>query len=247
MKAEKEKSGKRLTDRIERSRPKGKNYSMDLRVHSPASLGYIGVEGLDSAPALVRLARVKGLDVIAVTDYYTGEFIDRMKVAAENSDLTIIPGVTLRTKLDKCDDVVLTCLFPENFSTTRISEFLIALSVAEEAKGDMNYIVKAPFHEILETIDSFGGVAIPSRMDKTPHRLQVIPALIERYGFRAFDVAYSDSAELFKAKWPQYKFQLFSFSAANALAQVGSRMARIKMESPGFVGIKDIMQREAGI
>jgi hypothetical protein len=82
-------------------------------------------------------------------------------------------------------------------------------------------------------------------MDKTPHRLAAIPTLVEKYGFRAFDLAYADSIRFFKSKWPKIKFQLFSFSNAHALAQVGSRIAKVKMSEPGFTGIKAMVARDA--
>jgi hypothetical protein len=82
-------------------------------------------------------------------------------------------------------------------------------------------------------------------MDKTPHRLAVVPVLVETFGFRAFDLAYADSARFFKTQWPKIKFHLFSFSNAHALAQVGSRIAKVKMPDPGFVGVKAMVARSA--
>ena len=102
-----------LARQIEKTRTRTKSYVLDLRVKSPASRGYLGVEGLDSAPAIVRLAKVKGLDVIAITDLFSADFVDRMVSAAKDSPLTVIPGVSLRCRVGNCDDVVMTCLFDE--------------------------------------------------------------------------------------------------------------------------------------
>jgi hypothetical protein len=85
---------------------------------------------------------------------------------------------------------------------------------------------------------------LPSRMDKTPNRMAIIPTLVEKYGFRAFDLAYMDTSKFFKTRWPKVKFHLFSFSDASALAQVGSRIARVKMSNPGFEGIRAIVSRD---
>lgn len=239
--------GGRLTDQVEKSRGKTKSYVMDLRVHSPASLGYMGIEGIDSAPAIVRLAKVKGIDVIAVTDFYTGNFIDRIVSAAKNSTLTVIPGVDLRCRLGACDDVNMSCLFPEEFTTSHIEEFLNSLSVPRNARGNRQYLVHLSLDEILAKVEEFGGVALPSRMDKTPHRMAALPELVEKYGFRTFDLAYHDSTQFFKKRWPKIKFNLFSFSNANALAQVGSRIARVKMTNPGFAGVREIIGREIAL
>ncbi len=234
---------KGLADRVEKTRIRQKSYVVDLRIHSPASLGYLGVEGLDTAPALVRLARVKGLDLIAVTDFYSAQFINRVREAAKNINLTIIPGTVIRCSAECCDDIILSCLFPENYGAEHVEEFLHVLSVPESARGDRRYILRQPIGDVLSALDRYQGVALPSRMDKTPYRMGAIPLLVEEYGFRAFDLAYPDSARFFKSRWPKMKFQLFSFSNANALAQVGSRIARVKMSVPGFQGIREIVGR----
>jgi PHP family Zn ribbon phosphoesterase len=233
-----------LRQSIEKTKVRKKSYLLDLRIHSPASLGYLSIEGIDTAPALVRLAKVKGLDVIAVTDFYSSEFIDRVVDAAKGTPLTVIPGLALRCVLSSCDDVVFTCLFPEAHSTESIREFLKKLEVPKSAQGNKKYLVTKPFAEVLSLIESHGAVALPSRMDKTPHRMAVIPELVEKYGFRAFDLAYADSVTYFKKRWPKMKFQLFSFSNAYALAQVGSRIARVKMPDPGFDGVKHLVSRQ---
>ena len=233
-----------LAQQIEKSRSRSKSYTMDLRVHSPASLGYLGIEGLDSAPAIVRLAKVKGLDVIAITDFFSGDFVDRMVLAAKDSPLKVIPGVGLRCRIGSCDDVILSCLFPERVTSQDISAFLDRLQVPFTQRGNSRYLVTTPFDKILAAIDEVGGVAIPSRLDKTPNRMTVLATLVEDYGFRAFDLAYADSAAHFKKRWPKIKFQLFTFSDANALAQIGSRNARVKLNAPGFDGIREIVARE---
>lgn len=241
---EKVKSKSSLRSKVKKARVRNRSYVMDLRVQSPASLGYLGIEGIDTAPAMVRLAKVKGLDVIAVTDFYSGEFIDRVCDAAKESPLTVIPGVVIRCALGSCDDVVLSCLFPESFGREGIESFLASLDIPKSSFGKRDYLVKMPFEEVLKQIEKYDGAALPSRMDKTPNRMQAIPIMVEEFGFRAFDLAYADSAAYFKQKWPKIKFSLFSFSNANALAQVGSRIAKVKMPNSGFDAIRDLVARQ---
>ncbi|MEY4669224.1 MAG: hypothetical protein RL518_1923 [Pseudomonadota bacterium] len=244
MSTQKKDSKGTLSQQIERSKTRQKSYVMDLRVQSPASMGYLGVEGLDSAPAIVRLAKVKGLDVIAITDFYSGEFIDRMVSAAKSSPLTVIPGVSVRCRVKTCSDVIISCLFPESITSEGIAEFLRELQVPDDARGNPEYVMTATMDQLLQSLSARNGVAIPSRLDKTPHRMSVIPELVETYGFRAFDLAYADSNAHFKKRWPKLKFQLFTFSDANALAQIGSRNAKVKMPNPGFEGLKELIGRE---
>lgn len=234
-----------LGSRIEKTRsPRRRSYTMDLRIHSPASLGYFHVKELDTAPALVRLARVKGLDVIAITDFFNSDFVDKVVEAAKGTSLIVIPGVNLRCQVGACSEVVLTCLFPEKTTSAHLKNFLSRLKVPESAAGSEAFVLTLPLPRILALIEEFGGAAFPSRMDKTPQQMYVIPDLVEQYGFRAFDLAYAESADFFKKRWPKIKFKFFSFSNARALAQVGSRMAKVKMLTPGFPGIKELVMRE---
>jgi hypothetical protein len=234
-----------LASKIEKTRTGKSSYVLDLKVNSPASLGYLNIDGIESAPAMVRLSKVKGLDVIAITDLYSGEFIDQLVTAAKGAPLTVIPGVSLRCRVGRCDDVIISCLFPETTKSADVSAFLRALQIPEQAKGDVKFVVAQSLDQVLHTLDSFNGVAIPTRLDKTPTRLAVLGDLVEAYGFRAFDLAYTDTAAVFKRRWPKLKFQLFSFSDAYALAQIGSRSAKVKLPTPGFDGVKQIVAREA--
>lgn len=227
-----------------KTRTRRKSYVMDLRIYSPASLGSISIEGIDTAPALVRLAKVKGLDVIAVTDLYSGEFIDEIAEAAVESPLTVIPGVDIRCSVGVCDNVLVSCLFPETHTSESIEELLSALDIPDHAKRNENYVVEKDFGEIIEIVESHEGKCLPSRIDKTPQRLRTVPILVEEYGFRAFDITYPSTKAYFKEKWPKVKFELFSFSNATALAQVGSRIAKVKMHNPGFLGIQEVIARD---
>ena len=220
-----------------------KTYSLDLRIHSPVALGHFGMEGVDTLPALVRLAKNKGLDVIAVTDFYNSETVDRIKNAAIGSSLIVIPGVDIRAAIPECNDIQLTCIFPENFCSEQIAELLRALRVPESAKGRRDYIVALELVDIISLIEAHGGGCFPSRMDKTPARMNAIPTLVNQYGFRAFDLAYQDSIRFFQARWPKENFHLFSFSNANALAQVGSRSARVKLDQPSFDSLRELVKR----
>jgi PHP family Zn ribbon phosphoesterase len=240
----KKKKQNKLSDSIEKSSSKSKSYSLDLRIHTPSSLGYISIEGIDTVPALLSLAKVKGLDVIAITDLFTGESIDKFKEAARDYQITVLPGCDLRCTISNCNDVILTCLFPEACSSSTIESFLYQLGVNAEDRKNLRFSIEKDLSSILSTVDEFQGVAFPSRIDKTPAGTATIPLLVEEYGFRTFDLAYQESEKIFHSRWPKYKFKLFTFSNAYALAQIGTRTSKVKMGSPGFEGVKEVFQRE---
>ena len=225
------------------SNSKQKSYSLDLRIHTPSSLGCFSIEGIDTAPALLSLAKVKGIDVIAITDLFSADYIDKMVEASKSSKITVIPGVDLRCRLGKCDDVTLTCLFPENYKTESVNNFLFSLGINHENPNKGSTILDKDFAEILNIIEEFQGTVFPSRIDKTPSRLTVLSTLVEKYGFRTFDLAYNDSEKIFKDRWPDLKFNLLSFSNAYALAQIGTRTTKMKMVSPTFESVKSLFVR----
>lgn len=233
-----------LQKQVTKSGSRTKNYLLDLRIQSPESLGLMGLGGLDAAPALIRLTRAKGIDIIGVADYYSGTFVDRAISAARGSGVSVIPGVVIRCAVPVCNDVSLLCLFDENATSAFITDFLRALEVPDKQFGNKNYVVTRPLDQVMKELEIRGAICIPTRMDKTPYRLLAIPELVEKYGFRAFDVCYPETTKLFKTNWPKTKFQFLSFSNASALAQVGSRVAKMKLSSPAFSSIKSSILRE---
>ncbi len=238
-----EKAKKKIKGFLAKPPSKGKKYSVDLRVHSPGTVGYFTAGGVEPGPALVRLAKVKGLDMVGLTDYYNPDYIDEVQASAANSSMTIIPGMDMCCQVEDCAEVYITTLFPETYTALELQEVLDELKVPESAKGRKEYCITTPFEQVLEIVEKRGGVVIPSRLDKTPYRQLAIPALVEKYGIHAFDLVHPENPEFFKKFWPSGGFTFFSFSNAHALAQIGSRAKKVKLQSPGFQGLKELVQR----
>lgn len=224
-------------------RQRTRSFVADLRIHTPEAMGVMGIEGIQAAPALVRLAKVKSIDLIGITDFYGTGLIDQVSKAAAGTAVTVIPGTTVRARIGSCDDVVLLCLLREGTPAIDVEALLSDFEVPLGADNLSSHVIGLPFEELLERAESHNALIIPSRMDKTPHRASALPALVERYGFRAFDLAYEDSLQTFKRRWPRVKFNLLSFSNAHALAQVGSRTSRLKLPEPGFSGLSRLLGR----
>ena len=224
---------------------RGKKYNLDLRIHSPATDSYFSGGGVQSVDALVRLAKTKGLHCIAVTDFYNVENIDAVKASSAKTSVNVVPGFDIRCKVGACEEVFLITLFPEESTAEQLRKVLAKLGVSGSDYGSPELVLKQDFSEVLSVIETAGGVTIPSHIDKTPYRQLAVPALIEEYGFHAFDLIHVDNTEFFKEEWPGGEFTFFSFSNANSLAQIGSRVTNIKLPRPGFEGIKEIVQRRS--
>lgn len=223
----------------------GKQYTVDLRIHSPGSRGYFSLGGVDCGAALVRVAKVKGLDVIAITDHYNASHVDEVRQVGLEENIHVIPGIDLRCRIGECDEVFVTALFPETFDGSRLFGVIAELGVPEDAYGDVRYILGCSFNEVIEIVERNEGVVIPTRIDKTPYQQLAVPHLIEEYGFHAFDIVHPENLEFFRERWPEGQFTFFTFSNANSLAQVGSRVGKVRLTVPGFEGIKQLVQRRA--
>jgi PHP family Zn ribbon phosphoesterase len=217
---------------------KGKNYLLDLRVQSPEALGSFGLGKLEIAPALIRLCKAKGIDVIGVADFFSANFVDKALQAAVGSGISVVPGVVIRCRIDLCDDVNLLCLFDSNTGTHEIHKFLNSIGVSDSDFGSQKLVLSTDVSNILQEVDKLNGICIPTRMDRTPYSMMAIPELVEKHGFRTFDLCYAENTNQFKAKWPKIRFQFVSFSNASSLAQVGSRAAKMKLSNLQFSSIK---------
>lgn len=220
-----------------------KKIYMDLRVHTPASEGFLTTGGIDPASAMVRLAKAKGLDMIAVTDYHSAEFVDVIKSKAENTTVKVIPGLDLRCSVGTCDEVTLVALFPENYSKEDLDKILDKLEIPRNKRGLQSYTISLELERIIKLIEEDGGIIIPSRLDITPHRMTALRELVENHGFHVFDLAHPDNPEYFKENWPDGEFTFLSFSNANALGQIGARSAATRLADGGFNGIKSLVNR----
>jgi hypothetical protein len=226
--------------------PKGaKKYAIDLRVHSPVSEGYFSTGGIDPAAAMVRLAKSKGLDIIAITDYNSADFVDIVKNEARETSVTVLPGVDLQCSVGNCSEVSFVALFPEEYSSSELNEILQKLGIPDTAKGRKTFTLREELKKVIEVVESYGGVLIPTRLDTTPHRLIAVKELVEKYGFHAFDLVHPENPEYFKEQWPAGEFTFLSSSNANALGQIGSRGMQLRLASPGFTGLKSLISRRA--
>ncbi|MFN8392632.1 MAG: hypothetical protein U0136_20230 [Bdellovibrionota bacterium] len=223
---------------------KGKRYLIDLRVHAPGTVGYFANGGIAAGPALIRLANVKGLHMIGLTEYYNASYLDQVRSAlTPESGLVVLPGVVICCEVGGCREVPILVLFPETVSSETIYGLLEALEVPRSAYGKKDYCLSMNFGKVLETIEAHGAIAIPSRVDKTPYRQLAIAELVDRYGMHAFDLAHPDSPDLFRDSWPNGGFTFFSFSSANALGQIGNRVGKVTLAQLGFEGLREIVKR----
>jgi len=132
---------------------------------------------------LVGMAKVKGLDVIALTDHNSSKNCPAAMAFGEQYDITVIPGMELCT----AEEVHVICLFPELRSALAfdayVYERLIPIKNKEHIFGKqqimdendlpvdcVEYLLinatDISFDDSFSLVESFGGVAFPAHIDK---------------------------------------------------------------------------------
>ncbi len=137
-----------------------KYYKVDLHTHTPASSCYANKS--HSPKDIVEKAKELGLDGIAVTDHNSGLWIDKMKDAALDIGLAIIPGVEI--SLSAGFHIV--ALFDIDATKEKIENFLGGIDIQENDYGKSSAMCKLSPSEVVGKIHSRDGLAILAHIDQ---------------------------------------------------------------------------------
>lgn len=137
-------------------------HKCDLHLHTPASKCF--KDQKVTPEQWVQAAIDKGLSCVAVTDHNTGEWIDKIKEAAKDTELTVFPGVEIT-----CSDakVHLLILFDVDKGTKDIEDFLITSEIKREMFGEQEAHSPRSCAQILASCSSFyNSIVIPAHVDE---------------------------------------------------------------------------------
>jgi len=136
----------------------------DLHVHTPASKCFYDKNV--TPEQIVQKAIQMKLSAIAITDHNTGEWIDKIKIAANKTNLTIFPGVEI-TVGDAHNHII--AILDVDKTTRDIEALLTTVEILPNEFGKTEAFSKQSVTEVLEIItgDKFEGIAIPAHIDST--------------------------------------------------------------------------------
>jgi len=136
----------------------------DLHVHTPASNCFLEKE--ITPEQIVQKAIQMKLSAIAITDHNTGEWVDKIKMAANKTNLTIFPGVEI-TVGDAHNHII--AILDVDKTTRDIEEVLTSLEISHTKYGKVDAFSKMSVVEVFEIItgDKYNGIAIPAHIDST--------------------------------------------------------------------------------
>lgn len=131
----------------------------DLHIHTPASHDY---RDKKATPAdIIAAAVAKDIDILAVTDHNSADFVDKLRAAAKASTVTIIPGVEVTTP-----EGHILALFDGATTSTDITDFLIKIGIPRPEHGKEEAISSAHAEEVIREIHRLRGVAIAAHANE---------------------------------------------------------------------------------
>ncbi len=136
----------------------------DLHVHTPASACFSG-PGV-TPKQVVQKSIQMGLSAIAVTDHNTGGWIDKVKKAAEGTDLTVFPGTEI-TVGDAHNHII--AILDVDKTTRDVEDLLTTVGILHDKFGKKDAFSQKSVVEVIEIVtgDKFNAIAILAHIDST--------------------------------------------------------------------------------
>lgn len=135
-------------------------YKCDLHLHTTESKCF-EEQGVTPEEWVKRAVEV-GLDCVAVTDHNSGENIDNIKAAAQETGLAVFPGVEITCDTSK---IHLLILFDVTKSSVDIGDFLIRCGIDRDKFGQKDAFTSLSIFDISEIAHSLGALVIPAHID----------------------------------------------------------------------------------
>ena len=134
---------------------------LDLHIHTPASACFIEP---DVTPGMiVQQAIGAGMEAIAITDHHSGEWVDRVKAAAQGTSLVVFPGVEITVQ----PGVHIIALFPGDKTGAHVTDLLADLGIGKDQRGRREAMVtRYGIQRVLEIISrEHGALAVLAHID----------------------------------------------------------------------------------
>ncbi|MEA3351069.1 MAG: PHP domain-containing protein [Chloroflexota bacterium] len=134
--------------------------NVDLHVHTPASECFI--EEDVTPDDIVKQALDVGMDAIAITDHNNAAWVDRVKEAAQGTELTVFPGVEITVQ----PGVHVVALFPEARTGAHINDLLSELGIGVDERGSSKVMVtRYGIQEVISIIQSKDALPVLAHID----------------------------------------------------------------------------------
>ncbi|MFA6309313.1 MAG: PHP domain-containing protein [Clostridia bacterium] len=221
-------------------------YAVDLHIHTALS----PCSDIEMTPNnIINMAKLKGLDIIAITDHNSAQNCHAVIECSKDSDVLVVPGMEIETK----EEIHVVCLFPEckaaiemqNFITPYLPNLKNIIEIFGEQllfdendnvvnKEDRMLItaVNLSINEVFKKVRELGGAAIPAHVDRNSYSIISNLGMIPNdLNVRYLELSKSCAAEDFLSDNPILKkYKIIKSSDAHYLGDI--------LEKEGFIDIK---------
>jgi hypothetical protein len=212
---------------------------------------------------IVGMAKLKGLDVIALTDHNTCRNCGAAAAAGERLGVLVLPGMELCT----AEDIHVVCLFenllqagafsdmvypllpdiknrPDIFGEQTVMDGLDNVTGSEE-KLLLN-AANIGVNRVKNLAASFGGAAFPAHVDRQAGGIiGVLGAIPPEAGFSSAEIsAACDEKEFFRKNPELYKYNIFKNSDAHYLWQISERKNCIVLPELSSCAVIALIKRQ---
>jgi len=238
------------------------HFRADLHIHSVLS----ACADLEMSPVnIVRMARERNLDLIAITDHNTTLHCSLVKELAEEMGLALLCGTEVTTR----EEVHCLSYFPDLESLGWFQQYLEkhlpviryqpeqmgyqALVDREEQivsllEGYLNVALDQSIEQVEQEVHRLGGLFIPAHMERPMY------GIINQLGFIPEDLncdalgimAQSKDAEIRRKYRVAGNMALISASDAHSLDEIGTGTTIFELNEPSFEEIKKALSGKDG-
>lgn len=189
----------------------------DLHLHSCLS----PCGDMDMTPNnLANMAKLLGLDVIALTDHNTSRNCAAAMAVGREIGLTVIPGMELTT----AEDIHAVCLFPTLEKAMAWDAYVdahrikirnrpdiygrqVLMNENDEEVGELEHLLlpatEIPITSAYQTVKSFGGICFPAHIDRDSLSiLSVLGEIDAACGFKTAELADKSKLEALRRLHP---------------------------------------------
>ena len=169
---------------------------------------------------LVNMAKILGLDIIALTDHNTCQNCAAAMEVGKNIGITVVPGMELCTS----EEVHVVCLFPELKSAESFSEYVLStvpkinnrpqifgdqliMDSGDGVLGTQELLLTTAsgisIERAVETVGQYGGVCYPAHIDRSSYSvLSNLGMITSEMNFSAVEMTDSADQAEYRKKHP---------------------------------------------
>jgi len=207
---------------------------------------------------LVNMAKLKGLDIIALTDHNTCKNCPAAIKAGEEIGLTVVPGMELCTS----EEVHIVCLFRDLQGAMDFSEYTerripkiknrtdifgeqLIMDSRDNIIGEFDLLLTTAadisVSEVVRTVGSFGGFCYPAHIDRSSYSLiSNLGGINADMGFTSAELTKNADELVYFEKYPFLKtMRIFKSSDAHFLSDISEPEMKITLRECSAEALAD--------